>query len=404
MRFERSGIAVAPGIASRRRSSVVRLVAFAAMLLWLFDASAVVAPSAREAEAQARLAALRGEIRQLASEQQRIDGERHVANRELRDADQAIADAAAAIRTLDAERQAGEQELAALQVQRGAVQQQLDAQRDMLAGLLRSAYALGRHEHLKLLLAQADTQRTGRALAYQRYLQRDRMRRIESLIAHLAELARLESAIADAQQRLAATAAERQAAMAELQQQRDDQQRRVAELEGRFRDARSRLAALGRDESALLKLIEQLKDVFADIPRQLDGGQSLASQRGRLPRPLAGRIATAFGGTLPDGRRSSGWWIGGDAGANVQAIAHGRVAFADWMKGYGLLLIVDHGDGFMSLYAANESLLKGIGDWVRPGEPIATVGASGGQPLPGVYFELRQNGRPVDPARWLRAR
>ncbi|TXK64857.1 peptidoglycan DD-metalloendopeptidase family protein [Alkalisalibacterium limincola] len=107
---------------------------------------------------------------------------------------------------------------------------------------------------------------------------------------------------------------------------------------------------------------------------------------------------------MPDGRAAQGWLIAGTAGAEVRAISHGRVAFADWLKGYGLIVIVDHGDGWMSLYANNDALLKDAGDWVRAREPVATVGSSGAQGRPALYFELRRESRPVDPASWLQRR
>src|SRR5690606_34912581 len=137
--------------------------------------------------------------------------------------------------------------------------------------------------------------------------------------------------------------------------------------------------ALGRDEKALAALLERLRDVFADIPQQLDGDRPLAELKGRLPAPLQGTVRSAFGGTLPDGRRSNGWLLGASAGTEVRAIAHGRVAFADWLRGYGLIAIIDHGDGYMSLYAQNDALLAEAGAWVRPGDVLATVGSSGGQ-------------------------
>ena len=165
---------------------------------------------------------------------------------------------------------------------------------------------------------------------------------------------------------------------------------------------RSRASALGRDEKTVLKLLEQLRDAVADIPRQVDDTRPFAGRRGQLGRPLAGSVLAAFGGKLPDGRGSDGWLVAGTAGAEVRAVAPGRVAFSDWLKGYGLLVIVDHGDGWMSLYAFNDALLKDVGDWVRAGDPLATVGSSGGQGRPALYFELRRNGQPQDPKPWLR--
>ena len=123
---------------------------------------------------------------------------------------------------------------------------------------------------------------------------------------------------------------------------------------------------------------------------------------GPLNLPLAGSILAGYGGTMPDGHPSQGLLIAGGAGAPVHAVKAGRVAYADWLKGYGLLLILDHGGGWMSLYAFNDTLLKSAGDDVAAGESISTVGSSGGQGRPALYFELRRNGAPQDPASWLR--
>ena len=178
----------------------------------------------------------------------------------------------------------------------------------------------------------------------------------------------------------------------------------LASLERTFTDQGARLAALGKDEKDLVALLERLRDAIADIPKVLAGAEPLSTRRGRVPWPVEGRVLQGFGTTAPDGRAVEGLLIGARAGADVQAIAHGRIAYADWLKGYGLLAIVDHGDGFMSLYAHNEALLKDVGDWVDAGDALATVGASGGRSEPGVYFELRRDGQPVDPAAWLARR
>jgi murein hydrolase activator len=395
----------APGV--RARASVARWLPtlVAAVVLGVLPSIAQADArqvAEREAAVTQQLDSVRAEIRALAEAQQRLDGERDAATRELRAADQALDSAARALRELDAELQSRAEELQHLQRQQSGLHDGLGARRSELSALLRSAYALGRHEQLKLLLAQSDGERIGRALAYQRYFQRERLRQIDALMAQLAELARMQQAVDRQTERLSAARIDQQAAVAALQAEREAQRALVAALESRFADGRARLAALGRDETALLRLIESLKDVFADIPHQLAGGEPLAKQRGRLPRPLAGRLLAGFGGRLADGRASTGWWIGAEAGTPVRAVGHGRVAFADWMKGYGLLLIIDHGDGFMSLYASNESLMKEIGDWVQAGDTVAAVGNSGGQPQAGLYFELRQKGRAVDPKVWMR--
>jgi septal ring factor EnvC (AmiA/AmiB activator) len=127
-------------------------------------------------------------------------------------------------------------------------------------------------------------------------------------------------------------------------------------------------------------------------------------QVGGLGWPLSGALLTGYGGTMPDGRGSQGLLIAANAGAPIKAVADGTVVYAEWMTGYGLLLIVDHGNGYMSLYAHNESLLRDAGDRVKRGDALAKVGTSGGQGTPALYFELRRNGQPVDPSSWLQRR
>jgi murein hydrolase activator len=392
-------MAASPGRAWRCRVGLLAL-----LFAWsvLVQAQTTPSPAAKsEAEARQQLAALREEIRSLGATQAALDGERNATARELRDADRALAAAANAVRATDAELAVQAERLRELEAERAAVADGLEAQRATLAALLRSAHALGRHQQLKLLLSHSDGARIGRSLAYQRYFQRERMRQIEGLMAQLLELAEAQRSVDVQQQRLSAARIEQQQAAEQLAHQRDAQRARLEAINTQFVDGKTRLAALGRDEAGLLRLLESLKDVFADIPKQLAGAAGFSAQRGRLARPLAGSVLAAYGGRLPDGRPSTGWLIGADAGTPVRAVAHGRVAFAEWLKGYGLLLIVDHGDGYMSLYAGNESVQKDIGDWVQPGDVVAAAGNSGGQPRTGLYFELRRNGRPIDPKGWL---
>src|SRR5690606_14778037 len=168
---------------------------------------------------------------------------------------------------------------------------------------------------------------------------------------------------------------EQQQALGALEAQRGERAAVLDELGRRHADRSARLAELERDQRALVALLERLRDVFADIPPELDGAQALEQRRGALPRPLAGKVLAGFGGTLPDGRASRGWLLAADPGTEVHAIAHGRVAFADWLRGYGLIAIVDHGRGWMSLYAQNEALLVAPGAWVQAGDALATVGS-----------------------------
>lgn len=362
-------------------------------------------PAARaEQEKQTRveLTRIRTEIAELADQQRATSGEHAEAMRALREQERAIDAALKGVRELD-ERLVGQQaELDALEVRRSALAKTLETQRESLAVLLRSAYALGRSEELKLLLQQEDVGAIARVLAYHRYFQRARVERIDTLLDDLRQLADVQQAIVAQNTELTASRTQREADLADLQQQRAEREHLLGELDGVLKDQQARLAAMGRNEKGLLELIEKLRDVFADIPKQLTGAEPFASLRGKMAWPAPGKLRTGFGGKDESGRTSNGLQIAAESGTPVKAVARGRVAYADWLTGYGMLLIVDHGDGYMTLYGYNESLLKEVGDWVAPGEAIAQSGASGGQRSPSVYFELRRQGKPVDPKPWLR--
>lgn len=357
---------------------------------------------AKEAAAQQQLEGVRSQIRDITARQQGKRGERDDLTRSLRQQDLAIAAIAKDLRGYDDRIVAQQTELAGLDKRKQALSAQLRGQREDLAALLRSAYALGRHEELKLLLQQDDVAAVARALAYHRYFQQARITEIGRLQGDLRELATIQQTIIDTQAALAASRAARAEENLKLDAERAERTRLLAGVERDLQTDSSRLSALGKDERGMLDLLEQLQDVFADIPSRLDGAESFASLRGKLTAPVAGKRLAVFGGSEEGGRRSDGLRIAANAGSAVHAVAYGRVVFADWFKGYGLMVIIDHGDDYLSLYGYNESLQREVGDWVTAGEVIASSGASGGQRGDSVYFELRQKGQPIDPAAWLK--
>jgi len=392
-------------VAPRLRPFVLAGVA-AALLAGAAHARAEEAPdpqrAAQEQETKKKLDAVRAELKALAEQQRAAGGERDDAARALRDKELALAGVAKDVRALDAKVAAQQARLDELDAEKAGLDRTLATQREALGGLLRSAYALGHGEELKLLLQQDDVAAISRVLAYHRYFQRAQVEQIERLLGDLRRLADVQAQIRGASAELAASRDARAAEGAKLDGERSARAELLAQLEAKLKDQAARLAALGRNEAELGNLLERLRDVFADIPKQLAGAESFATQRGRLAWPLQGKVVTAFGAADESGRRSSGLLLAAKTGSPVHAISHGRVAFADWLRGYGLMLIVDHGDGYLSLYGCNETLLKDVGDWVDAGETIATSGASGGQKAAGLYFELRAKGQAVDPRGWLR--
>ena len=391
--------------------------AWAAVLLAL--AAGAAAQSSRDAER--KLDRIHRELRDVAAERRKIEGQRGAASRELREVDERLGHSSRALHETEDQLARQQAALAELQRQRDALQPQLQDQRQALASLLRGAYARGDAAPLKLLLAQDTIADASRVLTWHRYLQRDRATRIGALAGQLRQLDELERQIAAQRGALDATRAQQDAALAQLQRDRSARAGTVADLERRYRDRSARERALGRDAKGLERLLAQLRAATrAEATRKAAASRGGAGEPARkrpavvanatpvsvggLGWPLSGQLLAGFGGTLPDGRASSGVLIGAPAGSTVHAVADGTVVFADWMNGYGLILIVDHGNGTMSLYAHNEALLRDVGAVVHRGDALASVGNSGGQGRPGLYFELRRNGQPVNPATWLQKR
>ena len=384
------------------RAALIVLFALAATIAHAEPNEADPKTAAQEHEARQKLDAVRAEIKALTEQQRAIEGERGEAAKALRTKETALAEVAKDVRALDDKLAAQQADLDKLDAERTKLETALKSQRDALAALLRSAYALGRNEELKLLLQQNDVAAIARVLAYNRYFQRARVGRIDQLSADLEDLAKVQESIRTKTAELEATRNARAAEGDKLETERSERETLVEELDSKLKEQGARVAALGKDEKALTSLIEKLRDVFADIPKQLSGAEPFASQRGRLAPPVAGKVVRGFGAVDESGRKSSGLLLAAKSGTAVHAVSHGRIVFADWLRGYGLMIIVDHGDGYLSLYGCNETLLKDVGDWVNAGETIATSGASGGQKTPGLYFEVRAKGQPVDPKAWLR--
>ena len=355
--------------------------------------------SSEEAQAKQKLDDVRAEIRRIAEAQKQIAAQKNDTTEALRAQELKISATAKEVRALDQKLQGQQARLAQLVRQRDVLEATLKTQRDALAALLRSAYALGRNEELRLLLAQDEVGSIGRLIAYYHYFERARVAEIEHLLKDLEALAQVQAAIEEETARIAESRDARMTEADRLEAERAERRQVLATLEATLHDQQSRLAALGKDEKGLLALLEKLRDVFADIPKQIAGAEPFAQLRGRLLIPLRGSLQA---GSAGDEKGSQGVLIVAAEGGEVHAVSHGRVVYADWLRGYGLLLIVDHGDGYLSLYGCNEALLKDVGDWVNAGETIATSGASGGQKAAGLYFELRAKGQAVDPRAWLR--
>ena len=395
------------------------LVALAICLLALAGG-----PRAQDAkDAEKRLQSVRGELREVAAQRRRLEGQRGDASRKLREADQQVGGTQRALQQTRAQMRRDAEALVQLQQERQRHAGELAGKRKELATLLRAAQLAGEAAPLKALLAQDRVAEAERALTYQGYLQRAQVERIRVLGAEIARLQALEDEILQRRSALDAAGRRQAEQLAQLQAARQQRAGLLAALDQQYRDRAEREKALGRDAKALQSLLAQLRAAAAKAAREAERARREAARQakatgkpapkrstvasapamrvGGLSWPVSGSLLAAFGGRLPDGRRSDGVLIAAAAGTAVKAVADGTVVFADWMTGYGNILIIDHGNGYMSLYAHNDSLLRAAGDAVRRGEALAAVGSSGGQERPALYFELRRNGTPVNPSGWL---
>lgn len=254
---------------------------------------------------------------------------------------------------------------------------------------------------MKLVLNQDSPALLSRTLAYYDYFSRSQASQINELKEVLQTLDQMQEKINAELSAMNEVQKNQQSVLDELKDQRNERQVIIESLSRQINTDEARLAELQRDRRDLETLLEKLSNVLADIPADL--GKRLAPQdlKGKLPMPVKGRVKHAYGQPRTAGLHWQGWLIGAGDGSEVKAIAYGRVAFSDWLRGYGLLMIIDHGDGFMSLYGNNESLLHEVGDWVEPGAVISTVGTSGFNG-DGLYFEIRKDGKAMDPAVWLK--
>jgi len=291
-----------------------------------------------------------------------------------------------------------------LEARRGKEREALGAQREAIARQMVASYAMGRQGQLKIVLNQQDPAAIARTLTYYDYFIKARAARIAAIDHTLAELTQTEQDISAETNRLDRLRIDQADRLSALQQTRRTRAEVLAKLEAEIRTKQQRLDQLLKDEARLARLVQRLREALSDIPPDAVG-VPFSQLKGRLAWPVDGRVTARFGETRKPGTmRWQGVMLQAEQGREVHAVYHGRVAFADWLRGFGLLIIIDHGDGFMSLYGHNESLYKSPGDWVEGGELIATVGDSGGRAEPGLYFEIRHNGRPADPARWCVAR
>jgi murein hydrolase activator len=343
---------------------------------------------------------VREKISDLKQSMDRAAGDRDRLTAELQAAEVAIAEKRKNLNALDSERASTEKRRAALDEDIARGEAELEAETGELAAQLRAAYMSGEQERLKLLLNQRDPAQLGRLMAYYGYINDYRSDNIRSVNGRIRELASLRAEVAAEEMRLDRIAAQREEELARLSDAQEERQQLLATLQQRLADEGRELERLAAEEKDLARLIAELTSILSDYP--ISSEDPFPEHKGRLTWPVAGNLLHDFGQPRAGGKlKWNGVVLAAPRGREVRAVYHGRVVFADWLAGLGLLVIVDHGDGYLSLYGYNESILKNAGDWVAPGDAIATVGDSGGRQQASLYFEIRNGKTPVNPRLWV---
>lgn len=354
---------------------------------------------------QQKLEQLKNQIQQLQSELKADNKQKDKAVYLLQTAEKDVAAASKKLRVTERDFSISQKKLASLNNQESNLKVQLQENRDALISQIRAAYSMGKQEYVKLLLNQENPATLSRMVVYYQYFNQSRADRLQHIDKRLLRLKKVSREIERQSEKLLSL---KKLAFNEreiLKSKRSQRTEVVASLSASLRKKNQALNSMLRDEQHLKKLLQRIESQLKDVQLDLAPPKEFRQMKGQLIWPTTGTIASRFGSL----RKNSGKlkWKGvvieTDVGNTIKAVAYGRVVFADWLRGFGMLLIIDHGSGYMSLYGHNEQLHKKMGDWVQANETIATSGNSGGHIATSLYFEIRHNGKPQDPVKWCKS-
>lgn len=329
---------------------------------------------------------------QLTNEQQQ-----HI-QQQLKKDDLAIAKTAAKMNETQSKQKQTKEKINKLNQQLRILETKKKQQEDVLAEQIRSAYSAGHHDYLKLLLNQQGPSKVQRTLTYYQYLNDARMTSIENFEQVLIELNKIEQQQQLQAEQLQLLIAEQKQQKQAIETKQQERKQTLKSLNSQILSSKQRLNKLEGEEKTLIQTLARIQAQLQK-EKELKG---LSKLKKKLKWPVKGRVAHSFGTKKQGYLRWKGVLLNAGVGKSVKTIHNGTVLFADWLKGYGLVIVVDHGEGYMSLYGHNQTLLKSVGDRVEIGESIALVGQSGGQSQSGLYFEIRHKGKPVNPKLWCK--
>ncbi len=351
------------------------------------------------ASQQDNLDKLRKRITSLQEEFEKANASKSEVADDLRDSERAISSSNRALHQLGAQQREANKDLRTLQQSVASLNTEMQSQQAQLGRLLYQQYIESSHQdYLKLLLNNNDPTQVARDLKYYEYIARERATTLQSLRTSLSKLNVVTAQTRSKSAEIAALQAEEKQGLQALERDKRDRQKTLQKIALQLKQQRREMGRLKHNEAQLSKLVEKLAHVLPD-----SGHGVFRTLKGKLTLPVKGRLSNKFGARRPETSVAwTGWFLTAQANTPVKAIAAGRVVYADWLRGFGNLLIIDHGQGYMSLYGNNETLYKQAGDELRSGDTIATVGNSGGNEDSGLYFELRFEGKPFDPSKWVK--
>lgn len=372
------------------------------MLLLLAGGSFPSFAQSDEEKARRELKALQSDIARINREISSARSRRDTLEQQLRAAEVELGTLKRELAQTEQRMRETRTEIAQLRSERDSLESARDAQQARVATELRTAWQLGNQGQVRVLLNQESPHTVARTLVYYRYFFEARTELITRYRKTLGELEQVQSEITAALERLEDDAAAITRQQGQVGQAQENRQLAVAKLNSNIADKAGQLKQMEADRAKLEELLEAIEEAVVNL-QVPDNYQAFTAARGQMPWPVSGKHGNRYGKPRNQGNmRWQGINIQASAGETVRAIHHGRVVYADWFRGLGLLLIVDHGDGYMSLYAHNESLLREVGEWVTAGTSISTVGNTGGITRPTLYFEIRHQGKPTNPDNWCK--
>lgn len=351
---------------------------------------------------EAKLIELRQAIKQLKSDLDGVKDNRDVLLKDLEKSESKIGELNKKAKDLENKIDKNQAQLLELQGEKEALASVKKQQQRQVSEQVNTAYRLGQQSHIKLILNQRDASLVARNLKYFDFIAAARAEQIAAANRTLKRIGQIEPEIISQQQSLVANSQSLRAKQKALRTQRAQRQATLKQLQATIATKDQQLKASEKDQERLKNLIERVVRVSGDLENPVKA-QNINTLKGRLPWPTKGPIRHSYNSQRISGKvRWQGMVIGAPSNSPVKSVHHGRVVFSDYLRGHGLLVIVDHGHGILSLYAHNKTLYKSLGEWVNAGEIIAAVGNTGGQTKAGLYFELRYKGNPTNPHRWLK--